>query len=90
MGGWPQKFNLEIDDDMVIEVKTQRPIPKSSRIKNTKMSEIFETGLSSENDIIEEVVKNSTKKEITEVITAQLNTSKSSKMRNILYVSRNQ
>ena len=76
MGGWPQKFNLEIDDDMVIEVKTQRPIPKSSRIKNTKMSEIFETGLSSENDIIEEVVKNSTNKETTEVKTPQLNIQK--------------
>ena len=64
MGGWPQKFHLEIDDDMVIEIKTQRPIPKSSRINST----------------IVEVAKNSTKKEITEVTTTQLNTSKSSKM----------
>ena len=79
MGGWPQKCNLKIDDDMAIEIKTQRPIPKSSRIKSTTMSAIPESVLSLVNGTIEEDGKNSTKKEITEV-TTQLNTSKSSKM----------
>ena len=76
MGGWPQKFNLKIDDDMAIEVKTQRPIPKSARIKSTKVQK-------SGNDTIEEVAKNSTKKDIIEVTKAQLNTSKSSNMSEI-------